>query len=103
MSTYFQEKKIKIFLGRYIRFFYVASGSLITHKKISMLPITLESQKKETTYKTYLSDEFWFELKVVNESLFPEIRISFKPKEQRIKNKSKLKSENISEKAELSF
>ncbi len=66
-----------------------------------MLPITLESKKKETTYRTYLSDEFWFEIKVVNESLFPEIRISFKPKEQR--KKTKLKSEKISEKAELSF
>lgn len=66
-----------------------------------MLPITLETQKKEVIYQTYLSNEFWFELKVVNESLFPEIRISFKPKDQKITNKSKLKSESFREEPEL--
>ncbi|MEW6196350.1 MAG: hypothetical protein AB1521_14460 [Bacteroidota bacterium] len=66
-----------------------------------MLPITLETQKKDVTYQTYLSNEFWFELKVVNENLFPEIRISFKPKDQKIKNRSKLKSNNLYEEPEL--
>lgn len=66
-----------------------------------MLPITLETQKKDVIYQTYLSNEFWFELKVVNENLFPEIRISFKPKDQKIKNRSKLKSNNLYEEPEL--
>ncbi len=66
-----------------------------------MLPITLETRKKEIIYQTYLSNEFWFELKVVNENLFPEIRISFKPKDQKIKSRSKLKSDNFHEEPEL--
>ncbi|MCL4548856.1 MAG: hypothetical protein M1495_09820 [Bacteroidetes bacterium] len=57
-----------------------------------MLAITLARENQTSNYQPRQNEDSHFEIKVVNEGLFPEIRISLVSRSKE-KNKSKVESE----------